>query len=221
MGHVELSKKTWTNMRGDTLDADDYGRINRERLEAEAAIPAHVRARQAADRLEDETRDDMRIALRVDDAAAAAKTPSSAAEWRRLGRRLRTARESASTIIGTLPDYHAKGWRGEFIPLLDEAIAAAASGWRKAAQGGGRSRRRRRQPERQQRPGQAAGASSAASYCTYCHGPDSHSGPNHDGPCHKVIRQVQGFAGEGDVTLSCKCKGRVRPTAGQEVITIG
>lgn len=220
MGHVELSKKTWTNMRGDTLDADDYGRINRERLEAEAAIPAHVRARQAADRLEDETRDDMRIALRVDTGET---QPSSAAEWRRLGRRLRTARESASTIIGTLPDYHAKGWRGEFIPLLDEAIAAAASGWRKAAQGGARrSRRRRREPERQQRPGQAAGASSASSsYCTCGHGPDSHSGPNHDGPCHKVIRQVQGFAGEGDVTLSCKCKGRVRPTAEQEVITIG
>ena len=211
MGHAELSKKTWTNMRGDSLDADDYGRINRERLEAEAAVPAGTRARQAADRLEDETRGDMRAALGV---VAGCQTQPTAAEFRRLGRRLRTARESALTLAKALPDDdHRRNWRGEFVPLLDEAIEAAARGWRRAVRSAGR----RSSTSSAGRPSSAP----SESYCTCGHGPDAHSGPNHDGPCSQAIRQVQGFAGEGDVTLSCKCRGRVRPTVEQEAITIG
>lgn len=210
MGHTELSKKTWTNMRGDTLDANDYGRLNGKRLAAEAKVSDEDRAAAALRDLRQEMRADVRTAMVVPHAPAD--------ELRRAARRLdRGARRARALMTRTHVEDRvcAVDYAGALARLAEEADRRYREAVKK-----NKTNKPAAAPADSSAVHSSAGRTTEA-YCTCGHGPDTHAGPNHDGPCHQVVRQVQGFAGEGDTTLTCKCQGRRVPTVEQEVITIG
>lgn len=212
-------RTTARQMRGDVLDATKYGKKNAARLAAERSVPAHVRAEKAMQVIERDSAGDVAAAT------GGIGHGGTAAVRRRRAVRLRTAAKAAECIVRRLPDDAPADVRGRLSAYLDVLSYAADRAGRSVAAA---LDDRRQKNSRQQAGGGAlrtggsgAPPTQAAAWCKCGHGPEEHDGPDHDGACNAAVRQVYGFAGEGDVVLSCQCQGRVPPAAEAEVISIG
>lgn len=132
---------TASSLHGDTRDAIDYGEQHADRLKAEAAVPADVRAVRAMTALREEMAVDVAVALSTarkpgdvlwgtaPEVAAILNGPAeSAKQWRRRMARLMRARDRAAAILSAVraefPDW-THPWAGDYGAHLAEAAELA------------------------------------------------------------------------------------------------